>query len=256
MYIHISNCKSLEELETAVETIRARCAFSLQFLVLPNFPDLYFYHSMETQRMVSISWLIWNAKQIRPVNTNRKATVGVIAPQQAASLYYIILYHIISYYIRYYLRNREHFQSFHTVIETQMEVWENEKLKWEHEPRSANVSTQFRVFPNFHECFYNVWNMGKNVFYFFYKITRRKLKRGNSLLYQSVNSPYCSWWRMRWRDLSMFSIPSYGNMAFSQWKLPLLKCYFIIINICTGSSTHQEWVLGRSCCTIHKPIKT
>ena len=30
-------------------------------------------------------------------------------------------------------------------------------------------------------------------FYFFYKITSRKIKRGNSrLLYQSVNSPYCS----------------------------------------------------------------
>ena len=33
------------------------------------------------------------------------------------------------------------------------------------------------------------------VFYFFCKITRRKLKRWNSLLYRSVNSPYCSWWR-------------------------------------------------------------
>ena len=33
----------------------------------------------------------------------------------------------------------------------------------------------------------------ENVFYFFYKITRdKKSKRGNSLLYQSVNSPYCS----------------------------------------------------------------
>ena len=40
-------------------------------------------------------------------------------------------------------------------------------------------------------------NMGKNVFYFFYKITRRKLKRRNSLLfYQSANSPYCSRWRI------------------------------------------------------------
>ena len=41
---------------------------------------------------------------------------------------------------------------------------------------------------------------GKHVFYFFYKITRRKLKRQNSLLYQSVNSPYHSRWRMRWRE--------------------------------------------------------
>ena len=36
--------------------------------------------------------------------------------------------------------------------------------------------------------------MGKKCFLLFYKITRRKLKRGNSL-YQSVNSPYRSRWR-------------------------------------------------------------
>ena len=53
----------------------------------------------------------------------------------------------------YSLRNRKHFPCFHTVIETRVEVWENEKLKWEHEP---------------------------------------VLRRGNYLLYQSVNSPYCS----------------------------------------------------------------
>ena len=64
---------------------------------------------------------------------------------------------------------------------------------------SLFMRSLFRVFPNFHECFYNVWNMERNVFYFFHKITSIKLKRGNSL-YQSVNSPYCSWWRMRWRE--------------------------------------------------------
>ena len=54
----------------------------------------------------------------------------------------------------------------------------------------GSVSTQFRVLPNFHECFYITYgNTGKDDFYFFYKITRRKLKRGNSLLYQRVNSP-------------------------------------------------------------------
>ena len=52
-------------------------------------------------------------------------------------------------------------------METRVEVWENEKLKWEHEPV---VCTQFRVL--FHECFYNVWEHTKNVFYFFYKTTR------------------------------------------------------------------------------------
>ena len=35
-----------------------------------------------------------------------------------------------------------------------------------------------------------------------YKITRRKLKRGNSLLYRGGNSPYRSRWRMRWRIMA------------------------------------------------------
>ena len=74
-------------------------------------------------------------------------------------------------------------------------------------------------------------NTGKNVFDFFYKITRRKLKRGSSLLYQSVNSPYCSWWRMRWRIMA-WTFPcfpySYRNTAFNQSKLTFSKCYFII----------------------------
>ena len=47
----------------------------------------------------------------------------------------------------------------------------------------------------------------------------RKLKSGNSLLYQSVNSQYCSWWRMqRWRIMA-WTFPcfpySYRNTAFS-----------------------------------------
>ena len=33
------------------------------------------------------------------------------------------------------LKNRKHFPCFNTVVETRVwEVWEGEKLKWEHEP--------------------------------------------------------------------------------------------------------------------------
>ena len=61
-----------------------------------------------------------------------------------------------------------------SFIETQVKVWENEKLKVElQRARSASDSTLFQVLPNFHECSYNVWeHSGKNVFYFVYKITR------------------------------------------------------------------------------------
>ena len=77
--------------------------------------------------------------------------------------------------------------------------------------RRESVFTLFRVLPKFHECFYNIWEQRGNVSYYFCKITRRKIKRRNSLLYQSVNSPYRSRWRMRWRimhcvNLSVLSI--------------------------------------------------
>ena len=62
-------------------------------------------------------------------------------------------------------KQRKHFPCFYTVVWTRVEVWEDEILQWED------------------VCFYNVWENDKNIFYFFYKITPRKLKRGNSLLY-------------------------------------------------------------------------
>ena len=46
--------------------------------------------------------------------------------------------------IHIYLRNRMHFPCFHTITETQVEIWEIEKLQWEHE-------TVGRVFPRYFE---------------------------------------------------------------------------------------------------------
>ena len=91
--------------------------------------------------------------------------------------------------------------------------------------RRASVSTLFRDLPNVHECFYNVReHQGENVFHFVYKITRRKLRCGNSLLCQSVNSPY-------WRESFHVFHKLYINMAFSQSKLTFSKCYFINTDI-------------------------
>ena len=58
-------------------------------------------------------------------------------------------------------------------------------------------STLFRVLPNFHGRFYKriMETWGK---YFFHKITLRKLKRGYSLLYQSVHSLYRSLLILLW----------------------------------------------------------
>ena len=100
-----------------------------------------------------------------------------------------------------YLRNRKHFPCFHTVIETRVEVWENEKLK-------CGISTLFWVLPNFHECFYNVWEHGKKN----EKKTKtcRKLKHGNSpsLSKRKFSILFMMAYAMAYNgvNLSMFSI--------------------------------------------------
>ena len=71
-----------------------------------------------------------------------------------------------------------------------MEVLEDEKLKWEHEP----VERVFARYSEFSRTSTSVsityGNTGKIVFYFFDKITHRnQVKCGNNL-YQSLNSPY------------------------------------------------------------------
>ena len=101
-------------------------------------------------------------------------------------------------------------------IERRVEVWENEKLQFEH----------FEFSQTFTSVSITYGNTEKNVFYFFYKITRRKLRRGNSFLYQSVNSPYRSRWRIMGWTFPCFPY-SYRNTAFSQSKLAFSKCYFI-----------------------------
>ena len=45
---------------------------------------------------------------------------------------------------------------FRAVIETRVEVWENEKLKWEYEPVG-------RVFPRYFECFGNTIKMFSSI---------------------------------------------------------------------------------------------
>jgi len=52
----------------------------------------------------------------------------------------------------FYLRNRKHAPCFYRVIETRVEVWENEKCCG-NTSRKRAFPQLFRVLPNFHECF-------------------------------------------------------------------------------------------------------
>ena len=60
------------------------------------------------------------------------------------------------YFTRFinYLRNRKHVPCFYRVIQTRVEVWENEKCCGNTSRRRV-FPQLFRVLPNFHECLYN-----------------------------------------------------------------------------------------------------
>ena len=56
--------------------------------------------------------------------------------------------------IECYLRNRKHVPCFYQVIQTRVEVWENEKCCGNTSRRQV-FPRLFRVLPNFYECLYN-----------------------------------------------------------------------------------------------------
>ena len=77
--------------------------------------------------------------------------------------------------------------------------------------KQTNLGTKSPIIHNLEEGERTFSAVNLKSFYFFFKITRRKLKCGNNLLCQSLNYSYCS----RQRDFPY----SYSNTAFSQLKL-------------------------------------
>ena len=63
------------------------------------------------------------------------------------------------------LRNRKHVPCFYRVIETRVEVWENEKCCG-NTSRRLVFPQLLRVLPNFHECFYNSIETRRTCFLF------------------------------------------------------------------------------------------
>ena len=80
-----------------------------------------------------------------------------------------------------HLRNRKHFLCFYRVIETRVEVWENEKC-------CGNMSRRrvfpqlFRVLPNLHECFYNSIETRRKCFLFLLENSPRKITKNKENL--------------------------------------------------------------------------
>ena len=84
-----------------------------------------------------------------------------------------------------YLRNRKHVPCFYRVIETRVEVWENEKCCGNTSRRRV-FPQLLRVLPNFHECLIET---RRTCFLFLLENTAtRKRKHLVNFDYQNVNS--------------------------------------------------------------------
>ena len=81
-----------------------------------------------------------------------------------------------SYGLPYCLRNRKHVPCFYRVIQTRVEVWENEKCCGNTSHRRV-FPQLFRVLPNFHECFYNSIETRSTCFLFLLKNTATTKKK-------------------------------------------------------------------------------
>ena len=81
----------------------------------------------------------------------------------------------------HYLRNRKHFPCFYRVIETRVEVWENEKCCGNTSRRRV-FPQLFRVLPNLHECFYNSIETRRKCFLFLLENSPRKITKNEENL--------------------------------------------------------------------------
>ena len=82
---------------------------------------------------------------------------------------------------RHYLRNRKHFPCFYRVIETRVEVWENEKCRGNTSRRRV-FPQLFRVLPNLHECFCNSIEIRRKCFLFLLENSPRKITKNEENL--------------------------------------------------------------------------
>ena len=83
---------------------------------------------------------------------------------------------------KFSLRNRKRLLCFYRVIETRVEVWENEKCCGNTSRRRV-FPQLFRVLPNFHECFCNSIKTRSTCFQYFFRKHRDEKKENNLLTF-------------------------------------------------------------------------
>ena len=76
----------------------------------------------------------------------------------------------------FYLRKRKHVPCFYRVIQTRVEVWENEKCCG-NTSRRRLFPQLFRVLPNFHKCLYNSIETRNTCFLFLLENTATRKRK-------------------------------------------------------------------------------
>jgi len=140
---------------------------------------------IDTQILIgSTNPSIWSFKMI----ISRVRAVSIFG----FKIFPIFILHLPLKTIRvFYLRNRKHVPCFHRVIETPVEVWENEKC-CENTSRRRVFLQLFRLLPNFHGCFYN--SIEKRWTCSLFLLENTATNNGKQLVYldhQNVNS-FCT----------------------------------------------------------------
>ena len=105
---------------------------------------------------------------------------AVYTQLQGGSLLHLNITVIYIYYLNvnneYYLRNRKHVPCLYRVIQTRVEVWENEKCCGNTSRRRV-FPQLFRVLPNFHECLYNSIQTRSTCFLFLLENTTTRKRK-------------------------------------------------------------------------------
>ena len=142
-----------------------------------------------------------------------------------------------------YLRNRKHFPCFYRVIETRVEVWENEKCCGNTSRRRV-FPQLFRVLPNFHMCFYNSIETQRKCFLFLLENSSRKItKNEENLTVLFIIKMYIlhTMQYTRHSNLNFFVfLLSYRNTIINQSACLFSLSYFLK----TSEGVLSCWILG------------
>ena len=115
----------------------------------------------------------------------------------------------------FYLRNGKHVPCFYRVIQTRVEVWENDKYCGNTTHRRV-FPQLLRVLPNFHECLYNSIETRSICFLFLLENTTTRKRKTTCQLWISKCKFSFFAQSLRQQRAPVLSPSSYTNTIFNQ----------------------------------------